>query len=128
MITWNAHNYSSLVIRLQLWKSVWLFFNYNFLNLYFKLFRLCLSVLITLCLIPQIWLFVSVYKGSWDRQKKIENEQIVFFLHIAKNWLIDKLPKLQMIKSILRQHLAGLQATLCIVNNIAICEVPTVGD
>lgn len=61
-------------------------------------------------------------------QRKMGQAKESILFHIAKHWLIDKLPKLQMIKSILRQHLDWLQAALCIVNNIAICEVPTVGN
>lgn len=41
--------------------------------------------------------------------------------------LIDKLVEIQMIKLILGLQLACFQATLRIVNNLAICEVPTVG-
>ena len=58
--------------------------------------------------------------------KIIDATNIVCFAWLKK--LIDLQPKLQMIKFLLRLHLAWLQPKAYIVNNIAICETKTVGE
>lgn len=68
-----------------------------------------------------------MYSGLFSNKKaKLCQKNMKHFI-CWKIVLIDKLEELQMIKLILGLQLACFQATLRIVNNLAICEVPTVG-
>ena len=89
-------------------------------------FCICACNLLLHSLFTEVSTFHVVFPEKFKQVKRTGCCHIVCFA-LLKNELIDTQPKLQMIKFLLRLHLAWLQATAYIVNNIAICEMATAG-